>query len=74
MTWANNKGIISDVEVRQWLRPDETLEESEQALEEIKEQNPTIEDILGKDKINEEEDRKANNDRIVKTALEKMGL
>jgi hypothetical protein len=74
MTWANNKGIISDVEVRQWLRPDETLEESEKALEEIREQNPTIEDILGKDKVNEEQDRKANNDRIVNTALEKMGL
>jgi len=74
MTWANNKGIISDVEIRQWLRPDETLEESEKALDEIREQNPTIEDILGKDKINEEEDRKANNDRIVNSALEKMGL
>ena len=74
MTWANNKGIISDVEVRQWLRPDETLEQSEKALEEIREQNPTIEDILGKDKENEEQDRKANNDRIVNTALEKMGL
>lgn len=74
MVWANNKGIISDVEVRQWLKPDETLEESQKALEEIREQNPTVEDILGKDKVNEEEDRKANNDRIVKTALEKMGL
>lgn len=74
MTWANNKGIISDVEIRQWLRPDETLEESEKALDEIRESNPTIEDILGKDKINEEEDRKANNDRIVNSALEKMGL
>lgn len=74
MTWANNKGIISDVEVRQWLRPDETLEESEKALEEIREQNPTIEDILGKNKENEEQNRKANNDRIVNTALEKMGL
>lgn len=74
MTWANNKGIISDVEVRQWLRPDETLEESEKALEEIREQNPTIEDILGKNKENEEQNRKANNDRIVNSALQKMGL
>lgn len=47
LTWANNKGIISDVEVRQWLKPDETLEESQKAIEEIKESNPSIEDILG---------------------------
>lgn len=33
---ANGKGIISDVEIRQWLKPEETIEESEQALEEIK--------------------------------------
>lgn len=74
LTYAQNKGIVKDVELRQWLFPDETLEESEKALEEIREQNPSIEDILGKDKINEEEDRKANNDRIVNTALQKMGL
>ena len=47
MTWANSKGIISDVEVRQWLKPDETLEESEKAIEEIKENNPTVQDLLG---------------------------
>ena len=73
LTWAYSKGLEKDVEVRQWLHPDETIEESQKALEEIREQNPTIDDILGKDKINEE-DREANNDRIVKTALEKMGL
>ena len=74
MTWANNKGIISDIEVRQWLKPDETLEESKQALQEIKEQNPTVEQLLGGNPVQEEEDRKANNDRIVNTALDKMGL
>lgn len=47
MTWANNKGIISDVEVRQWLKPDETLEESQKAIDEIKEQQPSIDDLLG---------------------------
>ena len=47
MTWANNKGIISDVEVRQWLKPDETLEESQKAIDEIKEKNPSLDDILG---------------------------
>ena len=47
LIWANNNGIVSDVEVRQWLRPDETLEESEKAIAEIKEQNPSIDDLLG---------------------------
>ena len=44
---ANNKGIISDVEVRQWLKPDETLEESEKAIQEIKESQPNMDDLLG---------------------------
>ena len=47
MIWANNKGIISDLEVRQWLKPEETVEESEKALAEIKENEPSIEDMLG---------------------------
>ena len=47
LTYANNKGIISDVELRQWLKPDETIEESQKAIEEIKEQQPSIEDMLG---------------------------
>ena len=47
LTWANSKGIVSDVEVRQWLKPDESLEDSQKAIEEIKEQQPSIEDMLG---------------------------
>jgi hypothetical protein len=47
MTWANKNGIISDPEMRQWLKPDETLEDSEKAIEEIKENNPSVDDILG---------------------------
>ena len=47
LTWAQNKGIISDVELRQWLKPDETLEESQKAIQEIKENNPSIDDLLG---------------------------
>ena len=46
---AQNKGIVSKVEIRQWLRPDETLEESEKAIEEIKEQEPSMEDLVGGD-------------------------
>ena len=47
LTWANSKGIIKDVEIRQWLKPDETIEESQKAIDEIKENNPSINDILG---------------------------
>lgn len=48
---AQSKGIISEVEVRQWLKPDETLEDSQKAIEEIKASEPTVEDLMG----NEEE-------------------
>ncbi|MBO7527321.1 MAG: phage portal protein [Clostridia bacterium] len=47
MTYANSKGIVSDVELRQWLNPKETLEESKKVIEEIKAQQPSIEDMLG---------------------------
>ena len=53
MTWAENKGIMSKVELRQWLKPDETLEESEKAIQEIEENQPNIDDLLGT-KSNEE--------------------
>ena len=48
---AQAKGIISEVEIRQWLKPDETLEDSQKAIEEIKASEPTVEDLMG----NEEE-------------------
>ena len=47
MTWAQSKGIVSKVELRQWLKPDETLEESQKAIQEIEEQEPSADDLLG---------------------------
>lgn len=47
LTYAQNKGIVSKVELRQWLKPDETLEESQKAIDEIKEQEPSTDDLLG---------------------------
>lgn len=44
---AQSKGIISEVEVRQWLKPDETIEDSQKAIEEIKASEPTIENLIG---------------------------
>lgn len=43
---AQSKGIVSEVEVRQWLKPDETLEDSQKAIEEIKASEPTVEQIM----------------------------
>ncbi len=47
LTYAQNKGIVSKVELRQWLYPDETLEDSQKAIEEIEQSQPSVEDILG---------------------------
>lgn len=46
LTWGNNKGIISDVELRQWLKPDEDIKDSEKAIEEIRQNQANIEDII----------------------------
>ena len=56
LTYGQNKGLVKDVELRQWLFPNETLEESQKAIDEIKEQEPSYEDMLGnnKEETNEE--------------------
>lgn len=43
---AQSKGIISEVEIRQWLKPDETLEDSQKAIEEIKASEPSVEQLI----------------------------
>ena len=45
-TWAYNNGIEKKVELRQWLHPDETIKESEDAIKEIEEQEPTYEEMF----------------------------
>ena len=47
LTYGENKGIVKKVELRQWIYPDETLEESQKIIDEIAEENPTIEQLLG---------------------------
>lgn len=44
---AQAKGIISEAEVRQWMKPNETLEESQKSIEEIKASEPSVEQIIG---------------------------
>lgn len=55
MTWAESRGIVSKVELRQWLKPDETLEESKKAIKEIEQAEPSIEDMLGTKNVGGEE-------------------
>lgn len=40
-------GVISKVEERQWLKPDETLEDAEKAIKEIEASQPSVDDLLG---------------------------
>lgn len=47
MMQAESKGIVSKVEIRQWLNPDESLEEAEAKIKEIEESNPDIKQLLG---------------------------
>lgn len=47
LTYGLTKGVVKEVEVRQWLFPDETLEESQKAIDEIKEEQPNVDDLLG---------------------------
>lgn len=56
LTWANTKDIISDVELRQWLKPDETLEESEEAIRKIQEETPDTVELLRENNFNREQE------------------
>ena len=47
LTYGQSKGVVKNVELRQWLFPDETLEESQKAIDEIKEEQPNVDDLLG---------------------------
>lgn len=44
---GHNIGVISKAEVRQWIRPDETIKESEKKIEEIQQQQANLNDLLG---------------------------
>lgn len=42
-----SKGIVKKEEVRQWLYPDEDIEDSKKTIEEIKESEPDVDEMLG---------------------------
>lgn len=66
-------GVISPVEYREKIFG-ETKEIAEQEIARIKEENPTIEDLIGGNPVEQEEERKSRENRIVNTALTRMGL
>lgn len=66
-------GVISPVEYREKIFG-ETKEIAEQEIAKIKEENPTIEDLIGGNPVDQEEERKSRENKIVNTALTRMGL
>lgn len=42
-----NQGVIKKAELRQYIKPEETLEQAQEVIDEIKKQNPTTKDLLG---------------------------
>lgn len=42
-----SKGVIRSAELRQYLKPNETLEEAQAVVDEIKASNPSVKDLLG---------------------------
>ena len=44
---GESKGIVKKEELRQWIFPDESLEDSKKAVEEIKKENPDVQELLG---------------------------
>ena len=43
------QGVLGKEELRNWLKPNETLEESKKAVEEIQKTMPDVEDMIGND-------------------------
>lgn len=47
ITIGYEKNVISKAELRNWIKPDEDMEQSEKAVAEIGKNNPSIDDLLG---------------------------
>ena len=47
LTYATNNNVVSKAELRNWLKPDETMEESQKAVEELEAKNPSVKDLIG---------------------------
>ncbi len=56
LTYAQQQGIIDEVELRQWLHPEETLQESEEAIKKIRENAMALQQLLGGEEKEETEE------------------
>jgi hypothetical protein len=55
---GHNIGVVSKAEIRQWIRPDEDLKEAQKKIDEIQEQEESLDKLLGEDKEEKEVDKK----------------
>ena len=44
---GESRGVIKKAELRQFLKPGETLEEAQNVIDEIKSESPRTEDLVG---------------------------
>ena len=44
---GESRGVIKKAELRQYIKPEETLEEAQAAIDEIRENSPSIEELVG---------------------------
>ena len=44
---GKNLGVVDEVELRQFIIPSETIQQAEEKIQEIKEKNPSVNDLLG---------------------------
>ena len=70
MIYGHNIGIVSKAELRQWLRPDEELEESEKVIKEIEAEEPSTEELLKKENENNKDEENTKKE-IDKKKIEK---
>lgn len=42
-----SKGVIKEAELRQFIKPDEDMDEAQKVIDEIKKENPGVDDLLG---------------------------
>ena len=58
-----SQGVISKAELRNWIIPSETLEESKKAIEEIEEETPSIDKLLNDKEDNTDNDKDKQDDK-----------
>ena len=56
-----SQGVIKKEELRNWIIPNETLEESKKAIEEIEEETPSVDKLLNDEEDNDNKDKQNDN-------------